>query len=75
MSETHLVDVEKEKCGIAVTALMREYLNKFVDYTTAVELSNEFDATIRNADWLETLNGTTFDKGFCPTYFKSKQNR
>ena len=66
MSETHLVDVEKERCGIAVTALMREYINQFVDYAVAEQISLEFDATIRNADWLETLNGTMFDRGFDP---------
>jgi len=64
--ETHLVDYQQEKCGIAVTALMREYLLKFCDYAIAEGLSNEFDATLRNADWLETLTGVTFDKGFIP---------
>jgi hypothetical protein len=72
MSDTAIV--YQNKVGRAVTATMRELLVKhnLCDFKTALEISTEFDALIKEADWLETLNGTAFDKSFVPSYFSSK---
>ena len=66
MSDTAYV--KNDKIGRAVTATMRELLlqHNLCNFQTALNISTEFDTLIREADWLETLNGTTFDKTFDP---------
>lgn len=57
--------------GIRVSGLMRDYLViAGIDYDKAVELSQQFDEQIKEMDWLETYNGTTFEKSFTPSLNK-----
>jgi hypothetical protein len=62
------VKIMKQKIGLAVTATMRELLlqHGLCDFATAEAISQVFDEFLVDADWLETLNGTTFDKTFVP---------
>jgi hypothetical protein len=67
-------DRELTPAGVAVTALFREMLvatGKFT-YAEAESLSQQFDQNIVDADWLSTLNGTTFNRSFDPTEYKKR---
>lgn len=61
---------ETNQAGVAVTALFHDMLVASPlftgSYKDAEALSEMFDVNIVNANWLTTLNGTTFDRGFDP---------
>lgn len=54
--------------GVSVPGIVRELLvqKRIMDYAEAVKFSEEVDRMIAKQDWLETLNGTTFEKTFVP---------
>ena len=64
----------RQEVGVPVSALFRESLSHFIakhpgwepvwgDIEAAAE---QFDRQVQEADWLSTLNGTTFSKTFVP---------
>lgn len=52
------------KIGIRVSALVREFLiaHAGLEFKRANELAERFDSQLIGADWLSTLNGTTFTR-------------
>ena len=63
-----MLQMKEQKTGISVSGLFRDMLveHGLCDFETAVSLSNHFDSIIVQVDWLDTYNGTTFDKTFTP---------
>ena len=56
------------RIGLRISALFREFLiaHAGIPFPEAERLSLEFDSQIVGADWLSTLNGTTYNRGFDP---------
>lgn len=58
-----------DKHGVTVSGLARDLANSecFHDYEKAVKFSEKFDEKLKDADWLELYDGTTFQRSFTPS--------
>lgn len=57
-----------DQIGIRVSGLIRDVLNKYInDYEKCLNISIEIDDILKNADFLDLYDGTTFCKSFVPT--------
>lgn len=60
------------KTGICISSVIRDILiDKGIIFPSAQDIAEEIDNKITKEDWLETFNGTTFEKTFTP---KGKEN-
>lgn len=60
-------DNNEIKAGYRVSGLMRDYLIMAgIDSKRAEQYAEQFNDQIKSADWLETFEGVTFDRGFVP---------
>ena len=58
--------MDEDKAGVAISAYFRAMLNYHadLDWDKCIEIGKIFDSYLKDADWLELDNGTTFDKTF-----------